>query len=159
VSPVDRIAAFYQAFQRRDGDAMAAHYHPGIRFSDPVFPELRGDRAGAMWRMLCHRGRDLTIGYSAVSYADGVGRCRWEARYAFGAAGRPVHNVIHATFRFAPDGRILEHVDAFPFWLWSAQALGPVGALLGWSPLLRRRVRAEAARGLERWLARPEGPT
>jgi len=31
------IQRFYAAFDRRDGDAMAACYAPGARFSDPVF--------------------------------------------------------------------------------------------------------------------------
>ena len=55
------IERFYDAFSRRDGDAMAACYAPGARFSDPVFQELRGDEPGAMWRMLTARADDLEI--------------------------------------------------------------------------------------------------
>jgi ketosteroid isomerase-like protein len=40
------IARFYDAFARRDAEAMAGCYHADIEFSDPVFTELRGDRAG-----------------------------------------------------------------------------------------------------------------
>jgi ketosteroid isomerase-like protein len=39
------INRFYTAFQKRDADAMNACYAPGIRFSDPVFGALEGDRA------------------------------------------------------------------------------------------------------------------
>ena len=46
------IEGFYKAFDEGNGKAMAACYAPDVRFSDPVFPDLRGDRAGAMWRML-----------------------------------------------------------------------------------------------------------
>ena len=46
------IERFYDAFNRHDGDAMAACYAPGARFYDPVFQELRGEEPGAMWRML-----------------------------------------------------------------------------------------------------------
>ena len=50
------IERFYAAFDRKDGDAMAACYAPGARFSDPVFGELRGEQPGAMWRMLLRPG-------------------------------------------------------------------------------------------------------
>ena len=40
------IERFYRAFDEGDGDAMAACYAPDARFSDPVFPDLRGSRAG-----------------------------------------------------------------------------------------------------------------
>ena len=45
------IHDFYSAFQKRDAAAMAACYHPDVRFSDPVFPDLRGSRPGDMWRI------------------------------------------------------------------------------------------------------------
>ncbi len=46
------IERFYDAFGRRDGAAMEACYAPDVHFSDPVFVDLRGAEAGAMWRML-----------------------------------------------------------------------------------------------------------
>jgi ketosteroid isomerase-like protein len=151
---VERIQGFYEAFQRRDGGAMAACYHPDVRFSDPVFPDLRGARAGAMWQMLCASAKDLAIEPSGVSFADGVGRAHWEARYTFSVTGRPVHNVIDATFRFADDGRIVEHTDVFDFWRWSRQALGWRGWALGWTPIVRNAVRGQAKKGLDAWLAK-----
>ena len=54
------IEQFYQGFQKKDHAAMAACYHPDIHFSDPVFTDLKGFRAGAMWHMLTERGKDLT---------------------------------------------------------------------------------------------------
>ncbi len=42
------IERFYDAFNRRDGDAMAGCYAPDARFHDPVFQELRGTEPGAM---------------------------------------------------------------------------------------------------------------
>ena len=53
------IERFYSAFQKRDGDGMAACYTPDVTFTDPVFPGLKGPRAGGMWRMLCERAKDL----------------------------------------------------------------------------------------------------
>ncbi|MCQ4163647.1 nuclear transport factor 2 family protein [Tahibacter harae] len=145
----DLIETFYQAFQRRDGAAMAACYAPDANFRDPVF-ELRGADVGRMWRMLCERGKDLRVEYNAVQANGDRGSANWQAWYSFSKTGRPVHNLIHAEFEFR-DGRIARHVDSFDFWRWSRQALGPAGLLLGWTPLLRNKVRAEARRGLEKF--------
>ena len=54
---VELIERFYAAFDRKDGDAMAACYAPDARFSDPAFGELRGAEPGAMWRMLTSQAR------------------------------------------------------------------------------------------------------
>ncbi|MEZ4405883.1 MAG: nuclear transport factor 2 family protein [Polyangiales bacterium] len=147
------IHDFYEAFAKRDGEAMAALYHPEVVFSDPVFPGLKGKRAGDMWRMLTERGKDLRVEHSGVSADDTSGRAHWEAWYTFSATGRSVHNVIDATFRFK-DGKIIGHTDRFDFWRWSRQALGPVGLLLGWTPIVQNKVRAQAAKGLDQFEAR-----
>lgn len=147
------IHDFYKAFARRDADGMIAVYHPEVVFSDPAFGELDAERVRGMWRMLCERGKDLTLEHSGVSAEGNEGRAHWEARYTFAATGRKVHNVIDATFRFA-DGKIIRHDDVFDFWAWSKQALGPVGLLLGWTPMLRNKVRATANGQLTAWLAK-----
>jgi ketosteroid isomerase-like protein len=145
------IERFYRAFQQRDAATMAACYAPQATFRDPVFI-LEGARIGAMWRMLCARGADLRVEYANIESNESAGSADWQAWYTFSTTGRPVHNVIHATFRFS-DGLIAEHVDAFDFWRWSRQALGPAGLLLGWTPWLRKRVRRDGARALERFVA------
>lgn len=147
------IQRFYKAFQRRDAAAMGACYHADARFSDPVFPALRGNDARAMWAMLCARGKDLRVEFSDVQADDSSGSARWEARYTFGATGRRVHNVIRAEFVFR-DGLIAEHLDDFDFLRWARQALGPAGLLLGWTGYLRRKVQAQARRSLDAYLAR-----
>ena len=55
------IERFYAAFGERDGAAMEACYAPDVSFSDPVFQDLHGAEAGAMWRMLTERADDLRI--------------------------------------------------------------------------------------------------
>jgi ketosteroid isomerase-like protein len=148
------IERFYTAFQRRDAEAMVACYHKEVTFSDPAFPGLVGDRARAMWRMLCERGNDLEVTFDGITTdeAGATGRAHWEARYTFSQTGRKVHNVIDAKFRFH-DGLIIDHVDAFSFWRWSRQALGPTGTLLGWTPVLKFAVRRTAARSLDKYMA------
>src|ERR1700683_4289637 len=97
------IERFYTAFAAHDADAMGALYHDDVTFSDPVFPGLRGDPAGGMWKMLASRAKDLKVEFRDV-HADGnTGRAHWEAHYTFSATGRPVHNVIDATFVFEGD--------------------------------------------------------
>ncbi|MBK9030749.1 MAG: nuclear transport factor 2 family protein [Myxococcales bacterium] len=141
------IDRFYQAFARRDAAAMAGCYHADVVFTDPVFPELRGAEAGRMWAMLCERGKDLQIEHSGIEADDRAGRAHWDARYTFSATGRKVLNRIDARFEFG-DGLIVRHVDEFSFYRWARQALGPVGAVLGWTPLVRGKVQRQAAAGL-----------
>ena len=150
------ITRFYAAFQHRDPAGMAACYHPDVHFSDPVFPCLRGHEAALMWEMLCLRGKDLTIQFSNAQANDQTGTAEWEAWYTFSATGRRVHNRIRAEFAFR-DGAIIRHIDRFPFWRWARQALGPIGALLGWSGLLKSRVRAQARAALARFEERSQG--
>jgi ketosteroid isomerase-like protein len=144
------VQSLYDALGRRDGAAMAGCYASGASFSDPVFPALCGAEVGAMWRMLCTRAEGIRVEVAGIVADEASGRADWQAWYAFSGTGRPVHNVIHAEFRFR-DGRILTHVDDFDLWRWSRQALGAPGLLLGWSPLLRRKLRAQAASSLQKF--------
>jgi ketosteroid isomerase-like protein len=145
------IHRFYTAFARRDAEAMAACYLPEVTFRDPVF-ELQGAEVGDMWRMLCTRGKDLTLEFADVQADAMTGSANWVANYTFSATGRHVENRIHATFRFR-DGLIADHIDAFSFWRWSRQALGLPGVLLGWTPMLRKKVQTQARVNLDRFRA------
>jgi len=152
------VGDFYAAFARRDHAAMASMYAPDARFSDPVFGQLRGPEVVAMWRMLCEAGCDLEITARDITARGDRAAATWEARYTFSETGRRVHNVVEAHMTLS-GGRILEHHDHFDLWRWSRQALGLVGALLGWSPLLRLQVRRRARRRLDAFLARHSGPS
>lgn len=146
------VQRFYAAFDARDADTMAACYHDDVEFQDPVFGELRGERARDMWRMLCARADDLRVSVADVEADDVDGEARWTATYQFGKARRPVRNEIRARFEFR-DGRIARHADEFNLWRWSSMALGPAGALLGWAPPVRARIRRDAQRGLDAFVA------
>ncbi len=148
------IERFYRAFDKGDGDTMAACYAPDVRFSDPVFTDLRGSRAGAMWRMLTDGGGDLRVELLERQADERRGSARWRAHYTFTETGRPVVNDIQARFRFE-DGLIVEHQDEFSFHRWARQALGPVGLFLGWTPLVRAAVRRKAAARLEEFTGAP----
>jgi ketosteroid isomerase-like protein len=149
------VTEFYEAFARRDGEAMAACYHDEATFSDPVFVGLDADGVGQMWRMLTVRGSDLRVEFRDVQATDERGSAHWEAWYTFSTTGKKVHNIIEASFEFR-DGKIVRHVDDFDFWRWSRQALGVTGTLLGWTPVLRAAVRSGAGKELNKWRARQE---
>lgn len=147
------IERFYTCFQQLDGDGMAACYHEDIHFSDPVFPDLNGAAAGGMWKMLCAQATGFALQFSDIHADDKSGSARWEARYDFSATGRRVRNRVTSTFQFK-DGLIIRQQDRFRFWKWSTMALGVTGVLLGWSPLLRNKVRTKAQKGLNRFVAK-----
>ncbi len=130
---------------------MAACYHDQVHFSDPVFPDLDGDRAKGMWRMLCERADDLEISFGIEDEQENGIRVRWEASYTFTKTGRPVVNKVTAHI-LVVNGKIISHHDHFDFWVWSRQALGLPGLLLGWTPFLKAKVRKDAARVLDRYL-------
>ena len=143
----ETIKRFYTAFQQRDAATMAACYGPDVQFSDPVFTDLRGERAGAMWKMLCERGKDLKIEFRDVRADATTGSAHWEAWYTFSGSGRRVHNTIDASFEFR-DGKIVKHTDRFDLHRWAGLALGLPGKLLGWTPLLQNKIRSMAAKSL-----------
>jgi ketosteroid isomerase-like protein len=150
------IERLYAAFDRRDGDAMAACYAPDARFSDPVFTDLRGEQPGPMWRMLTSQAGELRVELLERAADEARGTARWRAHYVFTQTGRPVVNDVRASFRFS-GGLIAEHTDAFGFHRWARQALGASGLLLGWTPMLRAAVRRRAGAGLERYMGERGG--
>ena len=153
------IETFYAAFARLDPEAMSHCYAADAVFEDEVF-SLRGKReVVGMWTMLCEatqaKGRDVwRLEYSGIDADAQAGKAHWDAHYRFSTTGRMVDNHIDAAFTFNPQGLIASHRDRFDFWAWSRQALGPPGLLLGWTPMLKSKVRAGAAKNLAAYMAR-----
>lgn len=146
------LERFYTAFAARDWSTMGACYAEDAHFSDPVFPELDAKHARAMWKMLLTASGDLRINFEVISETPVTGVCEWEAFYTFSRTGRKVHNIIRSEFELR-DGLILRQRDHFDFWRWSKQALGTSGLLLGWSPLVKNKVRGSAASALRKSMA------
>lgn len=147
------LDSFYQAFQQGDAETMANCYAADASFSDPAFPNLNGEEAGDMWRMLISRSQgNLKLTYEIQETHETGGVVRWDAHYPFGPQQRPVHNQITAHITIQ-DGKIIRHRDEFNFWRWSRQALGPIGLFLGWTPWLQQKVQQQAARGLAKFRA------
>lgn len=146
------IEDFYTAFQKKDWEGMQACYHQEIQFLDPVFPNLKGKEAKAMWHMLVTAGKDLVVTFKNVKSDDKSGSCNWDAVYSFSRTGRKVHNVIAGKFEFK-DGKIIRHTDSFNLWKWAGMALGLSGTLLGWTPFLQSKVRATAQKSLSKFIS------
>lgn len=140
------LMAYFGAFARRDGAAMASMYAENARFEDPVFL-LRGADVGKMWVALMGRAKDFSVEYDVGQTGSGRGVVTWTARYRYGS--RPVVNVVRSDIEFGPNGRILRQRDDFDFARWAAQALGLAGTLFGSFAWFRRAVSRKAAAGID----------
>lgn len=141
ISMKDTISKFYEAFANKDAETMVSLYHDSIRFYDPAFGELKGERAKNMWRMLCEsqKGKEFIVTHHNVQANDEEGMAQWEAKYMFSATDRKVHNKITAQFKFK-DGKIIEHIDSFDLHAWSKQALGFTGKILGGTNFFKNKL-------------------
>jgi SnoaL-like domain len=163
MTPHDTITEFYTAFAALDTHRMAACYSENATFEDEAF-NLRGKtEIMGMWNMLCDGAKAMAPGDWKFSFSDvqasgsganATGLAHWEPIYRFSLTKRMVHNVIDASFTFDAQGKILTHRDRFDFWRWSRMALGTPGALLGWSPFLRNKVRQQANSNLRKYIAK-----
>jgi SnoaL-like domain len=149
------LTDFYTAFSKQNAGPMRAAYASNAHFTDPAFPDLRGESIGDMWTMLCERAKEFKLEFKDIKANDTTGSAHWEAWYLF-QGNRKVHNIIEATFEFK-DGKIVRHIDTFDFYRWSKQAIGPLGLILGWTPLLPKLVRGQAAKGLAIYQAKKRG--
>lgn len=148
------IQNFYQAFQNRDSQSMGDVYAENAQFSDPVFPDLKGREIYGMWAMLLE-GMDPEgkIICTHCQADDSKGVADWEAIYKFSKTGRTIHNRIHAEFEFS-NGKIVRHVDSFSFFRWARMAFGLKGLFLGWTPILKNKVREEVSKTLKMYMKR-----
>lgn len=128
----DLINKFYTAFNNLDEETMISCYHDDIVFKDPAFGTLKGERAKAMWQMLCEsqKVKDFKVVASDIKVNKAKGSAHWEAFYTFSKTGRKVHNKIDAQFEFK-DGLIIKHTDDFNLHRWAKQAIGIKGLLFG----------------------------
>ena len=141
---------FYEAFMVRDHYTMGLLYAEHATFSDPVFPLLNAKGARLMWQMLLSRAEDLGVEVKVLEDSATRARVDWVAHYTFTATGRPVVNRVHTEMAISL-GKIVRQVDRFSLWRWSSQALGTRGLLLGWTPVVRNRIRAQAAQSLREY--------
>ena len=150
---------FYDAFTVRDSYTMGLLYAEHATFSDPVFQLLNAKGTRLMWQMLLSRAEDdFGIEFDIVEESASRARVNWVARYTFTATRRPVTNHVRTEMQLVA-GKIVRQQDEFSLWRWSSQALGPKGALLGWSPIVRNKIRAQAAASLQDFARKVAKPT
>ncbi len=149
----DIVEKFYSAFNHLDADTMCSCYHDDIIFEDPAFSVLKGDRAKAMWQMLCEsqKGKNFKIEYSEVKADISQGSAHWEAYYNFSKTGRKVHNKIDAQFTFK-DGLIINHKDDFNLHKWAQQALGFKGLLFGGMGFFKTKLQKQTNDLLDKYI-------
>lgn len=145
------IEQFYDAFANLDAEKMVSFYHDDIEFTDPAFGLLKGERAKAMWRMLCQNSTDLKIEASQMEADGNNGKARWDAYYTFSQTGKKVHNIIDATFEFK-DGKIIKHTDHFNIKRWAGQALGLKGKLLGGTSFFKKKLNQQTGSLLDKFM-------
>jgi hypothetical protein len=137
------VETYWNALARADWATMGACYSPAAEFRDPVF-HLRGPDIAAMWKALM-ADSDVRVACDPLIIEANRAHGTWTATYTFSLTGRRVINRVQSEFVFQ-DGHITWQRDSFNFWRWSGQALGWRGWLLGWTPLVRRRVQRMAHR-------------
>ncbi len=149
------INKFYSSFNERNAASMLACYRPDVAFTDPTFGTLKGDRARAMWSMLCARAVDLVVEHDHVKADDTSGSAWWYATYKYGTTHHEVRNFVQAKFEFS-DGLISKHTDDFDLHHWAAQALGTSGLLLGGFGPFQRILRRKANAKLDAFIENPK---
>jgi ketosteroid isomerase-like protein len=151
------LQSFYTAFQNMDAEGMKKCYHPDVHFSDPAFPDLKGEQVSAMWSMLVEnlkKGKGgWKLEFSNIKADDITGSAHWEAHYTLSSTGNRVHNIIDARFQFQ-DGKIIRHVDSFDFYRWARMGFGFKGTLLGWAPFFKKKVQATVKNLLIKYMER-----
>ena len=143
------IEKFYSSFAAGDPGGMVSCYTDDIVFKDPAFGELKGNDAKNMWRMLL-KTPGIKITTHNITADDTTGSADWVAEYTFSLTGKAVINKVHADFIFS-NGKIVKHIDHFSFWKWASQAFGFKGILLGWTPLMKNKVREQALSRLKKF--------
>jgi len=145
------ISKFYKAFQQKNAAEMVSCYHDEIEFSDPAFGKLKGERAKAMWEMLCQNSKELKVEFSDTKADETMGSANWQASYTFSKTGRKVHNIINARFEFK-DGKIIKHADVFNIRRWAGQAFGFKGYLLGWTYFFKKNLQLQTNYLLDKYI-------
>ena len=146
------IENFYTAFSNGDANGMTNCYDSNVVFEDPAFGRLENGKPAKMWEMLMSKKKtDTKISFSNIEASTNEGKANWIAEYKYGEKNREVINKVNANFKFK-DGKIIEHIDTFNLWTWTKQAMGPVGYLLGWTPLIKNKILKTTNKNLDEFI-------
>lgn len=142
------LQKFYDAFSAGDASTMCSCYHPAVKFRDPVFGLLQGEKVCLMWKMLIERSKgNIKIEFTNLQADEYLGSGNWIASYNFSKTNRKVINTISSQFHFK-EGLIIKHTDDFDIWKWSKQAFGWTGVLFGWTGFMQKKIHEKAIASL-----------
>jgi ketosteroid isomerase-like protein len=146
------IHEFYTSFQNGNAKAMGDLYAENATFEDPAFGLLDAAHTRAMWAMLVKSGgENLKIIFRVVEEDEHRAVAEWKAKYLFSKTNRLVINDIRSTFTIE-NGKIVKQVDQFNFWKWTTMALGITGWFLGWTSMVKNKVRTQALSNLAKFM-------
>lgn len=149
------IESFYKAFQALDSKTMNSLLDENIVFEDPAFGKQKGERAKYMWQFLCENANDFKMSFSNIEADKKNGTAHWEAKYVFKTTGNKVHNIIESKFEFK-NGLISKHKDNFDLKKWVKQAMGSAVGFIGGSFLMKKAVRSQSNKLLDKYIERNE---
>ncbi len=147
LSPI--VTQFFEAFAKHDWRSIARCYHDKASYSDPLFPDLRGERIVYMWYQMLgtagakqtHSMNDLNLEYRILFGDERKAQVEWTANYVY--AGRYVR-IEGLTTLAIWDDKIVRHVNEYNFWRWIRQAKGLTGLVFGGLPAYQRNVQRSA---------------
>ena len=145
------ITRFYTCFQNKDYKGMQACYADDAIFNDEAFKNLDSAHVKAMWEMLCKSGKELKLTFGNITETATGGSAEWTASYLFSRTGNRVVNNIQAIF-VIENNKIVSHKDSFDFYIWSKQAFGITGFVLGWTSYFRNKVEKTASENLKSFM-------
>ena len=149
---LELLNKFYKSFKKGDAASMVQCYHLNVEFQDPAFGQLRNGKPAKMWEMLLsNKEASPQISFDVLFADKNQGEVEWVAEYFFGPDKRKVINRVKAEFKFK-DGKIINHKDSFNLWIWSRQALGVLGLLIGWTPFMRSKIQKMANSRLNKFI-------
>ncbi|MCB9638881.1 MAG: nuclear transport factor 2 family protein [Myxococcales bacterium] len=130
---LETIQKFYEAMEKHDYKTIMSLYHPDATFTDPAFPNLKGEKLEGMWKLITGK-EGLSVTHRDVRLQpDGSVTGHWDANYEL-FKGNPIFNQIDSKFEFK-DGKIYKHTDSFSFSKWAKQAFPwGLGNILGTRP-------------------------
>ena len=147
-----QIRKFYADLEQGRAEACIEQLSAGATFEDPIFGNVGPGEVPSLLRFLCANpspGRRFEVHEVQIHDGDRA-TVQWTAHYTFPTTGRAVANQIETPMSFRAD-KLHSYADRFDLWRWMGMALGPVGGLFGWTPMLQDKVRSTVRGRLARF--------
>jgi hypothetical protein len=136
------VNLFLGAQKDRDPIRLQNAVREDVVLQDPLFGELKGAQAFAMWQMLWRfREYSVTVDEQAASPTEG--KAEWRQTYNLPATRRMILNKVTSSFTFY-DRRISAITDKWSLYGYARMGQGALGLLLGWLPPFQETMRQAA---------------